>query len=261
MSEGAGAGGPALHRSTVHPDPIKSWVEVTIVAVDRARVDLRMVAGTDEPKSADVPKEHRPGLVAPSDLPHLVAVFNGGFMAHHGAFGMRVGADRFLPPRDEACTIGLESDGRVRIAPWTELADVEASFTAWRQTPPCLVTGGQPSELLATRPKLFGGAENGEHEIRRSALGVDASGRTLFYAHGEWTTAKALGDALAAAGIASAAELDINWSYTRFVLYAHGDDGAPQATGTLVPKTKYGKRTYVERAADRDFFYLVARTH
>lgn len=234
-------------------------MEVTLVAADLRRVELRLVAGTQEPKSTEVSPDRRPGLVPTAALPELIAVFNGGFMARHGQYGMRIDGDRFLAPRDEACAIARYHDGALRIAPWSALEPSEPTMAWYRQTPPCLLEGGRPNELFKTRPKLWGGAENGDKEIRRSAIGLDSDGRTLFYAHGEWTTAEALTAGLAAAGVNDAAELDINWSYTRFLIY-----GAPAAAGepppvveTLVPKTKYLKSAYVSRPSDRDFFYLV----
>jgi hypothetical protein len=247
-----------LLRSRVHAHAWKPEVEVTLVAADLRRVELGFVAGTQEPKSAQITPDRRPGLVPEAALPELIAVFNGGFMARHGQYGMRIGADRFLAPRADSCTIARYEDSSLRIAPWKELAPSEPTMAWYRQTPPCLLEHSRLNEWLETRPKLWGGAENGDKEIRRSAIGLDRDGRTLFYAHGEWTTAKALADGLAAAGVAHAAELDINWSYTRFVVY-----GAPAVAGepppvvdTLVPKTKFSRLAYVSKPSDRDFFYL-----
>ena len=253
---------PLLARAIVHPDASDRSMYAAIVAIDRRRVDLRFVAGTDEPASKSVPREHRPGVIPAADHPDLLAVFNGGFMAKHGSWGMRIGADTFLPPKDEACTVAFVNDGSLRIRTWTALAPAAATIDAFRQTPPCLLEQGALHPLLESDPKTkrWGSSETGKIAIRRSALGLDASGKTLFYGLGEWITPRGLAVAMKAAGAVDAAELDVNWSYTRFLLYGPAKPGeAPEVSETLVPKIKHASRGYVVKASERDFFYLVRR--
>jgi hypothetical protein len=262
LFEGAPGAAPLGVRATVHPEPIKPQPYVAIVAVDLRRVALHLVAGTLEPASPVVPPTHRTGLVPPEAQPDLLAVFNGGFMERHGHWGMRLGADVFVPPRPEGCTIALEPSGAVRVRPWPDLAATEASATAWRQTPPCLVTGGELDPRLVAEPKtrVWGAAIGGALDIRRSALGVDATGRVLFYGLGEWTLARDLATAMKAAGAVDVAELDINWGYTRFLMFGRRAEGAPlEVTATLVPKTKHTATGYVAKPAERDFFYLARK--
>jgi hypothetical protein len=253
---------PLLVRTIVHPDASDRFMYAAIVAIDRRRVDLRFLAGTEEPKSTSVPRERRPGVIPAAEHPDLLAVFNGGFMAKHGAWGLRVGADTFLPPKDEACTVAFVNDGSLRIRTWTTLAPAAATIEAFRQTPPCLIEQGAVNPAFEADPKSrrWGSSETGELTIRRSALGLDASGKTLFYGLGEWITPKGLALAMRAAGAAFAAELDVNWSYTRFLLYGPAKPGeAPEVTETLVPKIKHPPRGYVVKPSDRDFFYLLRR--
>ena len=256
-------GEPALlYRSVVHPDPKKPQVYLALVAVDLRRVALHLVAGTREPRSTTVPEPHRTGLVPPSDLPSLVAVFNGGFMAHHGAWGMMIGGEVFLPPRPEGCTVVLLRDGSVRIGTHSSLA-IGADVTAYRQTPPCLVERGavQPALLGPEKPRRWGMSETGGVDIRRSAIGVADGGRALLYGSGESITPRQVAEAMRAAGAVDAAELDVNWSYTRFLLYGKppAPGGPPEVVGTLVPKTKHAHGEYVAKPAERDFFYLTQR--
>jgi hypothetical protein len=262
MPEGA-AGGPAvLYRTTVHPHRIKWDHEVTVVAIDLREVELRLVAGTQEPVSPGVPAERRPGLVPQADQADLVAVFNGGFLTRHGQLGMKVDGDTFLPPRPDACTVAIYGDGAVRVAPWTLLQATEKAISAYRQTPPCLVSGGalHPAIDDSVRPRLWSAAENGDTEIRRSALGVSASGRALFYGLGEWVTARELAEAMQAAGAVDAAQLDINWSYTKFLFFGRPSPGAPlEVVSTLIPKIKHTRKGHVGTPAERDFFYLKRR--
>lgn len=253
---------PLLVRTTVHPDPRDRFLYAAIVAIDRRRVDLHFVAGTVEPTSTSVVAEHRPGVIPASFHPDLLAVFNGGFMAKHGGWGARVGADTFLPPKDEACTIAFVNDGSLQIRTWTILAPAAASLSAFRQTPPCLLEQGTLHPLLESdsKTKRWGSSETGELTIRRSALGLDASGKTLFYGLGEGITPRGLAVAMRAAGAVDAAELDVNWSYTRFLLYGPTKPGeTPEVTETLVPKIKHPSKGYVVKPSDRDFFYLARR--
>lgn len=256
VDEGAARGTGALARTLVHPHPVKPHPYVVLVAIDLRRVDLRLVAGTEEPTSAEVPKERRPGTVPAADLSSLIAVFNGGFMAKHGKWGMMVDGDVFVPPREDGCTVAILEGGSVKIASFPALAPVAAELRAYRQTPPCLIEGGAlhprlPNEDTA---RLWGAAEGGDREIRRTALGLHADGTTLLFAIGEWVWARDLAAALKSAGAVSAAELDINWSYTRFLLYDHSTP--PAVVSTLIEKVEYTKSGYVSKPAPRDFFYL-----
>lgn len=259
MPQGADGNRSVLVNTTVHPHKIKKHVYVAIVAIDLSRVRLHLVAGTLEPKSDAVPPERRTGLVPAADQSDLIAVFNGGFMARHGNFGMKIGNDVFLPPREDVCSVALLSDGSIRIQTHKELRPVEASILSYRQTPPCIIEKGVPHPDLETerRPRPWGAAENGDAEVRRSALGLDATGQVLFYGVGEWVTVKLLADSMKAAGAENAAQLDINWSYTRFLFFGKPSEGeALSVASTLIPKMKHSLRGYVESASERDFFYL-----
>jgi hypothetical protein len=259
LPEGARGGPAVLVQATAHPDTIKPHIYVAIVAIDLTRIELRLVAGTIEPASKAVPPERRTGLIPAADQADLIAVFNGGFMARHGQYGMMVSGDLFIPPHPDACTVALARDGGIRIRTFTEIASRVEALTAFRQTPPCLIEQGalHPQIDPDPRPRKWGAAENGDVEIRRSALGVDASGKVLFYGLGEWVTAKAIADAMKAAGAVDAAELDINWSYTRFLFFGRPSPEEPlQVLKTLIPKTKHSREGYVKKPSERDFFYL-----
>jgi hypothetical protein len=260
----AAPGEPALlYRATVHPDGIKPQVYVALVAIDLRRVDLRLVAGTEEPLTRAVPEERRPGLVAPADLPALIAVFNGGFMTRHGQWGMKIGGDVFLPAREDGCTVALLPGGAVAIGPHPAVSPRLADALAYRQTPPCLVARGavEPDLLGGEKPRRWGMSESGGVDIRRSALGLADGGRTLIYGLGEWITPRQMAEAMRAAGATDAAQLDVNWSYTRFLLYDPPvkPGAAPAVSATLIPKIKHGLGLYVAKPSTRDFFYLARK--
>ncbi len=123
-----------------------------IVAIDRRRVDLRFIAGTDEPASKSVPREHRPGVIPAADHPDLLAVFNGGFMAKHGAGNAH--RRRHLPPAQGRGLHGGLRQRRLPPDPHVDgLAPAAATIDAFRQTPPCLLEQGAMNPLLESDPK------------------------------------------------------------------------------------------------------------
>jgi len=139
-------------------------------------------------------------VIPGADLPGLLAVFNGGFMTRHGAWGMMIAGEVFLPPREDGCTVALYRDGSVRIRTFSALSGSVADLLAYRQTPPCLVEQGSVHEALlgGDKPRRWGLSETGGLDIRRSALGLADGGRTLLYGLGEWITPRALAEAMRA---------------------------------------------------------------
>jgi hypothetical protein len=251
---------PGLAKAVVHPDPKRGFAAVAVVAMDLRRTTLHLVAGTSEPQG-NVPQDRRPGLVPKDAAPDLIAAFNGGFKAMHGHYGMMLDGDTFVVPRDIACTVGLYRDGAIKIGTWRALKTDEAQMAGYRQTPPCLVEEGKINSALdAEYSKNWGATVSGETVIRRSAIGIDKAGTTLFYGFGEAVTAQALAHAMAAIGAENAAQLDVNYSYPRFLLYEPGDAGqAPHVDSALIPGIKFSKGEYVTDAAPRDFFYVTRK--
>jgi hypothetical protein len=187
---------------------------------------------------------------------------NGGFMARHGQWGMVLRGDTFLPPQPEGCTVALVEDA-VEIRTHAALTHKPSEIRALRQTPPCLVERGKVNPVLlgTEKPRAWGMSETGGVDIRRSALGLSQDGRTLLYGLGEWVTPRQMAEAMQTAGAVDVAELDVNWSYTRFLLYGPGASptSPPEVRETLIPKTKHAPGQYVRKPAERDFFYLVRR--
>ncbi len=253
---------PGMVKAVVHPDPKRGFAAVAVVAIDLRKIELHMVAGTSEPSSTSVRSERRPGLIPKEAGEALIAAFNGGFKTTHGHYGMMLGGETFVPPRDISCTVGLYRDGSIKIRTWPSLKDSEGTMLGYRQTPPCLVEEGKTNTVLDNGEynRNWGAAVGGETVIRRSAIGIDKAAHTLFYGFGDAVTAQSLSQAMKAVGVESAAQLDVNYSYPRFLLYERATpEGAPKATSSLVPGVKFVSREYVEDPSPRDFFYLVRR--
>jgi hypothetical protein len=247
----------AMYKSLVHPDPKRPYAAVAIMAMDLREIDLEMVAGTEEPESTKVRRSHRPGVVPEADRPTAMAVFNGGFKAMHGNFGMRIGQDTFLPPRESSCTLALLPNDELEIRTFSEIKDDEPNMIAFRQMPPCLIERGAPNKrLLNEFTRNWGASVAGDTIIRRSAIGLSQDKRFLFYGLGDAVSARSIGDALLAAGAYDAAQLDVNRAYPRFLLVAHGPAGKPALTDPLIPDLQYRPTEYVVTPEPRDFFYI-----
>jgi hypothetical protein len=251
---------PMLAKSIVHPDKRRPFAAVAVVAMDLTRINLQLVAGTTEPLSEKVSLAERPGVIPAADHADLIAVFNGGFKALHGQYSMMLGGKIFLPPRDIACTVSLYRDGSIRIRTWPVVSSTQSDMVAYRQTPPCLVEQDVLNTKLTESTKNWGATVSGETVIRRSSIGIDASGKILFYALGEAVTAQSLAAAMKAVGAQDAAQLDVNYAYPRFLFFDHPPAAERRAVMSLVPHVDYRSLDYVKEPSPRDFFYITRRS-
>lgn len=255
------AAAPRLYKTLLHPDANRSWTAVSVVAVDLRRVDLHLVAGRHEPKS-ETPEGRaypRDGLIPAEHHDVLLAAFNGGFKAEHGHYGMHVDGVTLLKPRSLSCWVAMQEDGRLVIGEYERLVKRELATRWWRQTPGCMVDEGEMHPGLRDRENTYWGATlNGKTVIRRSAIGLSADGNTLYSGIGDHTDARSIALAMKHAGAAHVAQLDVNWSYPKFVLYE------PSRSGLVAKKLCEGfelsEVEYIRRPADRDFFYLTKKS-
>lgn len=253
--------GAVLHRTLLHPDAARASADLYVVAIDLRRVGLRAVAGVSEPTATTAAGRSapRPGTIPSAAHGALLAAFNGGWRSEHGHYGMKADGVVLVPASDASCTVAGYDDDTVRIGPWKALAAGEPRMTFFRQTPACLVTGGvRHPGLAAEMTTNWGAAENGDPLIRRSALGVDAGGTVLYFGLGSSLTARALADGMRHAGAADVAELDVNWSYPKLLVFHANPAGALEAS-SLFPGFAFEKAEYVRKRSARDFFYLVRR--
>lgn len=256
-----GDGGNALLlKTTLHPDKARPASDLDLVAIDISRVRLHLVAGATDPEAdvASAKKIPRPAIVPTEKQAALVGAFNGGWKTDHGHFGVKVDGTVLVPAR-ETCTVAAYSDDTIHVGPWSALSADEAKMVFYRQTPACLYAGGVRHPGLANELTTNWGAdENISPIIRRSAIGIDEKGTTLFIGIGNALTAPALADAMHFAGAFDVAELDVNWSYPKFLVYQPNADGALEAS-TLFPGFVFTKDEYVRRKSPKDFFYLERR--
>jgi hypothetical protein len=204
-----------------------------------------------------VPKEYR-------DV--VIAAFNGGFKTEHGQYGMFSDQTLLVKPKAGVCAIAAYKDDAVRIATWDKLAATASEMAWWRETPVCMYENDTLHFRLAD-PNLarkWGATLDGETVIRRSAVGIDSSGSVLFVSISNHTTARVIADGVHHAGATTVAQLDINFSYPKFVTFEKKKHTAPgelpkRIAIPLADGFEFSEDEYIRDASRRDFFYLVPK--
>jgi hypothetical protein len=254
---------PRMFKTLLHPDKGRSWAEVFVVAIDLKQVSLLPVAGTQEPQpdSDEAKKYVREGKIPNARQAALLAAFNGGFMTEHGGYGMKLDGVIIAKPKDRACTVASYKDGTLRIASWPELASGEGEMLWFRQTPECMWENDKlhAGLLAGAGLKKWGSTVDGETVIRRSGIGLNADRSVLFVAITNHTSARVLADGLHHAGATDVAQLDVNWSYPKFVTFEPIGHTSVLHPVPLAPGFEYSDDEYLRKKEKRDFFYILRR--
>ena len=252
-------------KTLLHPDAKRGWAQVAVVAIDLRQVALHLVSGTIEPITTlpEAKAHKRTGIIPADDLGMVIAAFNGGFMATHGHYGMKAEGVLWIEPKDKACTIAVFPNDVVNIRSWEELESKQSEMVFFRQTPMCMEESGKLHPGLTMEENTYWGATlDKETIIRRSAMGISEDGKTLFVGIGEATSAVAIAKAMQFAGSFHVAQLDVNFSYPKFVQIEPKTPGGKTTTPEdlelkpLVKTFQFKPDDYVKRADTRDFFYL-----
>jgi hypothetical protein len=244
------------YRTFVQPDPGRPYTVAAIVAIDLAQTRLHYMLGFFEPRSevhmdrtGAIPGEDRkPGI--------LLAAFNGGFLTSHGQYGVMVNGKTLMPMREGIGTLAIFQDGRVQIGVWgTDLTSYDG-IAVLRQNGPMIIEGGTINPQTNNDSlEYWGGTVHGEVATWRSAVGISADGKTLYYAVGGSMTISSLTQALKAAGVDAAIQLDINYYWVLFCTI-HFNKNTPTAL-PLLAEMKDGVNRYLSESV-RDYFYLTA---
>jgi hypothetical protein len=258
-----------MAKTLLHPDKNRSWAEVFVVAVDLRRTRLYLVPGTKEPAATEEAAQNveRPGFVSKEHRERVLAAFNGGFKTEHGQYGMAIEGVTYVKPKLGVCAIARYKDDSVHLALWDKLADDESKMAFWRETPVCMYENDKLHFRLADESlaKKWGATLDGETVIRRSAIGIDKSGSVLFVAISNHTTARVIADGMHHAGATTVAQLDVNYSYPKFVTFEkkkHPKEGeeAKRIAIALADGFEFSEDEYVREPSRRDFFYLMPKS-
>ena len=253
---------PYLYKTLLHPDRNRSWAEVFVVAVDLRRVRVHAVAGSQEPKALEKDAKDYKRLARIPDAHHqeVLGAFNGSFMTEHGNYGMKIDGVTLVKGREKVCTVAAYKDDSMRIGSWQNLSASEADMVWFRQGPSCMYEKGTIHPGLAVDGNARWGATlDGETVIRRSAAGINQKGDVLYVAITNHTTARAIATALQHAGAQTVTQLDVNWSYPKFVLF-QADPGASLRKAVALAKGfEFSEDEYIRKRSLRDFFYLMPK--
>jgi hypothetical protein len=253
---------PYMMKTLLHPDAGRSWAEVFVVAVDLRRVRLYAVAGTREP-AADSPegeKYERTALIPTEHDQELLGAFNGGFMTEHGGYGMKLDGVTLVKPKPNACTIAVYDDDSLRIAPWRDIAADEPHMRWYRQAPECMWSKDvlHPG-LVGGKGLKWGATLDGDTVIRRSGIGLNQARDVLYVSITNHTSARVLADGMHHCGAVDVAQLDVNWSYPKFVTFEPGNAGPQRMAVALADGFEYSPDEYIRKKQRRDFFYLMRK--
>ena len=253
---------PYLYKTLLHPDRNRSWAEVFVVAVDLRRVRVHAVAGSQEPKALEKDAKDYKRLARIPDAHHkdVLGAFNGSFMTEHGNYGMKIDGVTLVKARDKVCTVAAYKDDSLRIGSWPNLAASEADMVWFRQGPTCMYEEGTIHPGLAVDGNARWGATlDGETVIRRSAAGINKQGDVLYVAITNHTTARAIATALKHAGAETVTQLDVNWSYPKFVLFQAEPGSNVRKAVALAKGFEFSDDEYIRKRSMRDFFYLMPK--
>jgi hypothetical protein len=260
LGDGVTRNGARMYKTLLHPDAERAWAELFVVALDLRQLRVHLVPGTLEPQATlpealDLP---RPGRVPDEYHGSVIAAFNGGFKTEHGHYGTHANGVTLVPPLPGTCTIALFKDNTLRIATWSKLQPRAGETLWWRQTPDCMYEDGKINPRLAGGlAGKWGSSLDGETVVRRSAMGIDAAGTTLFVGISNHTTAPAIARGMHHAGAATVAQLDINFSYPKFLTFRESSASKLRVAVPLAAGFEYSEHEYLRRASPRDFFYVM----
>lgn len=250
-----------MYKTLLHPDPERPYAELFIVSMPSAQVKLTSVPGTEEPASQNPAAAALSGrgLIPGQHRGDLLAAFNGGFRAEHGHHGMMVGGVTLLEPRADMCTTAGYEDGSLQIGTYSRLAALPQKPLWYRQSPRCMVEqGALHPGLRDPNARGWGATLEGETVIRRSAIALSQDGERLFVAVTNFTTARALALGMRAAGGWNTAQLDVNRSFPKFLLFPRDEAGKRRAV-SLFQGFLYEPEEMLDEPNPRDFFYLTRR--
>ena len=235
-----------------------AWVsrigEVALLEFDQRLVGLRLHSGTVDAGAAGW--RYGPSIAGP-ERRLLVAAFNGGFKLDTGAGGFESYGRVGFPLRAGLGSIVTYSDGLTDIGAWRAAVPAPGRrVVSVRQNLQLLIDAGHSSGNLGCQ-LCWGATLGGVPDPARSALGITADGK-LVWAGGEHLTVSALANALLAARVTRAVELDINPEWVAAYLYGHPGGKGPLAAVPIMPG-QHGVPGQFLAPYSRDFFTVVAR--
>ncbi|MBI4700773.1 MAG: hypothetical protein HY744_06355 [Deltaproteobacteria bacterium] len=274
---------PATIATTfMRGDRGRQATRVYVALWDPRIVELHMMPGVAEPKSAT--GETGPGQIprVPELMRRLVAASNAGFQALHGEFGMMADGVVYLPPKPYAATVAELRDGSLAFGSWPNSPTIPEDVLSFRQNMTVMV---QDQKFNPYGRTWWGGAppgwEDKTHTVR-TGICLTKEGFVAYF-YGTDLSPEALARAMIQARCAYALGLDMNAGHSGMELYKVapaaelGTLGRPldrkwETEGEIreMPGWSFRARRLIAgmglmnfpryiRREGRDFFYLLLR--
>lgn len=213
---------PAFLTTFVRSDRSRKATRVYVALWDPRQVELHMVAGTVEPKSAT--GEAGPGVIprTPEVMKRVVAASNAGFQALHGEFGMMADGVIYLPPKPYAATVAVLRDGSTAFGTWPEDTSTDriekSSILSYRQNMTVMV---QDEKFNPYKRSWWGGtapgSEDKTHTVRTGICQTRENFVAYFY--GADLSPDALSQAMIQARCRYGIALDMNAGHSGLEFY------------------------------------------
>ncbi len=252
---------PVALRTFMLPDPERPYATVAVIAFDLTKTNLHYILGLEEPKLPNGPGGT--GIIPPQDKQpnHLLAAFNGGFMATHGEYGAMSNGTVALPAKNNYGTIAILQNGEVQIGEWGSDIQPDNEFISWRQNARMVIHNGQINDRVYNGSIItWGGNINGNIVTWRSGVGLSADQQILYYFAGPSINMPTLAQAMTAVNVHNGILLDINASWVHFSAFHSSADS--EAAITAEPIFEEGMETHPDRylnQSKRDFFYITVK--
>lgn len=215
------------------------------------RLDLHL-GGTDPPSAGLAVPALAGSSISASERPLLLGAFNGGFKSTADAGGFEADGRVVTGLVAGAASLVIDTDGAVRVGLWGQTVPAPGErVLSVRQNLRPLIHAGQVSPYVGD-VGAWGATLGGVARVARSAVGLDAAG-DLVYAASMLALPVDVAQAMQAAGVAEAMELDINPYWVQA-------DVASQPGGPLSPGVPGQQRPGDQylRGWTRDFVAVLA---
>lgn len=247
-------------KTFLRPDTARPYARVDMLLLDKRRIRLNLVGGTEQPGIQKGIKG--PGIIPEQDKPNLLAAWNGGFQGDHASWGMYANEREYKALQKGFASVAVMSDGTIKMGTWGqgELTTRTDDMVAVRQNAALLIDNcdlTRDATVKGEDPNIWGRflADSPVFITSRSAMGLTKNG-DLIIAVGNSISAKNLAYALQAAGACTAMQLDINEAWVGAGLYFPQEDGTLKAI-KLSDKTSVNPNQYSDNKREaRDFMYV-----
>jgi len=232
-----------LFKRKIHPDESKPYCQVFFIKIRLDKISLHISPNGKIPMQMQNDR--------------LIGAFNGGFRHIHGGYGIKVNGEEFYKPKNNIGTLAIYKNGNVDIIKWNDSFQCDSNIISYRQNCPLIIENGEITDEIGNSPSVWGFTVDNKTLTWRSGIGISQDKKYLVYGFGKSLSVNTLAKAFKQIGISNAMQLDINWGWTKFVLYSMEEE--LKAKG-IIGSTSVRKYEFLKKSENssigRDFFYL-----